>query len=119
MAVAQSVAGLIQPAKGTWRVVFARWGLYLLAMLPGLLVLTRELDQSVGLRPYFQELQLPLAVVDLRLLLAELSGSGMAILMLGVMVIWILQLVWLGGATHLFSAPRGQATNKVFRPGWQ
>ena len=119
MAVAQSVAELIKPAKGTWRVVFARWGLYLLAILPGVLVLTRELDQSVGLRPYFQDLQLPLAVVDVRLLLAELSGGGTAILMLGVLVIWILQLVWLGGATHLFSSPGGQATNKVFRPGWQ
>jgi len=119
MAIAKTFAELIKPTKGTWRVVFARWGLYVLAILPGLLVLTRELNESVGRRPYFQELQLPLGVLDVRLLSAELFGSGAAILMLGVLVISMLQLVWLGGATHLFSSPGGQTTKKVFRPGWQ
>jgi len=119
MAIAKTFAELFKPTKGTWRVVFARWGLYVLAILPGLLVLTRELNESVGRRPYFQELQLPLGVLDVRLLSAELFGSGAAILMLGVLVISMLQLVWLGGATHLFSSPGGQTTKKVFRPGWQ
>jgi hypothetical protein len=119
MAIAKTFAELCKPTKGTWRVVFARWGLYVLAILPGLLVLTRELNQSVGRRPYFQELQLPLGALDVRLLSAELFGSGAAILMFGVLVIWVLQLVWLGGATHLFSSPGGQATKRVFRPGWQ
>jgi hypothetical protein len=119
MALAKFIVASCKPVKGTWRVVFARWGLYLVAMLPGLLVLTRELNESVGRRPYFQELQLPLGILDLRLLSAELSGGGTVLMVFAALVIWILQLVWLGGATHLFGSPRRQATQKVFRTGWQ
>mgnify|MGYP001813952850 CR=1 FL=1 len=119
MAIAKFFAQSSKSTRGTWRVVFARWALYVAAILPGLLALTGELTVSVGRRPYFQELQLPLGVLDLRLLAAELPGSGVAIMMLGVLVIWVLQLVWLGGAAHLFGSPRPQASRKVFRPGWQ
>jgi hypothetical protein len=127
MALINCIVELCKPVKGTWRVVMSRWGLYVFAMVPGLFVLTGELNDSVGLRPYFQNLQLPLDIVDVRLLAAELFGGGTAILMLGVAVIWVLQLVWLGGATLLFNSANGQANDhvnnrakqKLFRPGWQ
>jgi hypothetical protein len=119
MALINCVVELCKPVKGTWRVVLSRWGLYVFAMIPGLFVLTAELNESVGVRPYFQELQLPLDVVDVNLLAAELFGGGTAILIFGVVVIWVLQLVWLGGATLLFSSAERQAKQKVFRPGWQ
>jgi hypothetical protein len=110
---------LCKPVKGTWRVVMSRWGLYVFAMVPGLFVLTGELNESVGLRPYFQNLQLPLDIVDAYLLAAELFGGGTTILMLGVAVICVLQLVWLGGATLLLNSADNQAKQKLFRPGWQ
>ena len=119
MALTNCIVELCKPAKGTWRVVMSRWGLYVFAMIPGLFVLAGELNDSVGLRPYFQNLQLPLDIVNLQLLAAELFGGGTAILMLGVAVIWVLQLVWLGGATLLFDSANDQAKQKLFRPGWQ
>ena len=119
MALMQSMAKLCMPVRGTWRVIFARWALYVFAMLPGLMVLSGELNDAIGRRPYFQDLELPLSILDLRLLFANLFGSGTAILLLGVIFIWLLQLVWLGGATHLFSLPANQPAKKVFQPGWQ
>jgi hypothetical protein len=119
MALINCAVELCKSIRGTWRVVLSRWGLYVFAMVPGLFVLTSELNESVGLRPYFQDLKLPLDVVDLRLFAAELFGGGTAILIFGVVVIWVLQLVWLGGATLLFNSADGQAKQKLFRPGWQ
>ncbi len=119
MALINCIVKLCKPVKGTWRVVLSRWGLYVFAMVPGLFVLTGELNESVGLRPHFQDLQLPLDVVDAYLLLPELFGGGTTILMLGVIFAWVLQLVWLGGATLLFSSAESQAKQKLFRPGWQ
>jgi hypothetical protein len=119
MALMKCVVELCKPVKGTWRVVLSRWGLYIFAMVPGLFVLTGELNESVGLRPHFQDLQLPLDVADVSLLAAELFGGGTAVLIFGVIIIWVLQLVWLGGATLLFSSAESQAKQKLFRPGWQ
>jgi hypothetical protein len=119
MALMKCVVELCKPVKGTWRVVLSRWGLYIFAMVPGLFVLTGELNESVGLRPHFQDLQLPLDVADVSLLTAELFGGGAALLIFGVIVIWVLQLVWLGGATLLFNSAESQAKQKLFRPGWQ
>jgi hypothetical protein len=119
MALMKCVVELCKPVKGTWRVVLSRWGLYIFAMVPGLFVLTGELNESVGLRPHFQDLQLPLDVAGVSLLAAELFGGGTALLIFGVIVIWVLQLVWLGGATLLFSSAESQAKQKLFRPGWQ
>ena len=119
MALINCVVELCKPVKGTWRVVLSRWGLYIFAMVPGLFVLTGELNESVGLRPHFQDLRLPLDVADVSLLTAELFGGGSALLIFGVIVIWVLQLVWLGGATLLFNSAESQAKQKLFRPGWQ
>jgi hypothetical protein len=119
MALINCVVELCKPVKGTWRVVLSRWGLYIFAMVPGLFVLTGELNESVGLRPHFQDLQLPLDVANVSLLAAELFGGGTALLIFGVIVIWVLQLVWLGGATLLFNSAESQAKQKLFRPGWQ
>ena len=119
MALINCMVELCKPVKGTWRVVMSRWGLYVFAMVPGLFVLTGELNESVGLRPYFQNLQLPLDIVDAYLLAAELFGGGTTILLLGVAVIGVLQLVWLGGATLLLNSADNQAKQKLFRPGWQ
>ena len=119
MALIKCIVELCKPVRGTWRVVMSRWGLYVFAMVPGLFVLTGELNDSVGLRPHFQDLQLPLDIGNVSLLSAELFGGGTALLMLGVIVIWVLQLVWLGGATLLFNSTDGQVKQKLFRPGWQ
>ena len=54
-----AVIDLLKPTSGTWRVVGTRWLLYMLAVLPGMLALSRHLDDAlvsrklVGERPIF------------------------------------------------------------------
>ena len=92
MALMQSTLNMIRPTAGTWRVVLSRWILYVVATIPGLAALTMHLKQTVGVRPWFQDLATPLDMLSLKFLLAELSG-GLPLLMLGALIIWVLQLV--------------------------
>lgn len=117
MALIQSAANIVRPTTGTWRVVFSRWGLYVVAMLPGLLAMKRHLEQSVGLRPWFQDVEMPLDMLSVKFVVAELSG-GMSLLMLGALFVWVLQLVWLAGAVQVLDSPRYDAPRKIFANGW-
>jgi hypothetical protein len=109
---------LLKPTSGTWRVVTSRWLLYMLATLPGLMALTNHLDETVGKRPWFQDLQPPLDMLSTKLAVAEI-GDGVALLGAAVVVIWLLQLVWLGGSIQLLNPRRPDMRKKVFSNGWQ
>jgi hypothetical protein len=117
MALIQSTLNMIRPTVGTWRVVLSRWILYVVATLPGLAALTIHLEQTVGLRPWFQGLETPLDVLSLKFLLAELSG-GLPLLMLGALIIWVLQLVWLAGAVQILDTSKNDLPRKFFANGW-
>ena len=101
----------------TLRVILARWGLYVLAMLPGLFAMSRHLDEAVGKRPFFHDVQLPLDTLSLGLLMSELAGGGMLVLMCGVFFIWLMQLLWLAGATRVLDPALSPAPRKVFASG--
>lgn len=113
-----AIVKLLKPITGTWRVVASRWLLYMLAMLPGMLSLTRHLDATVGTRPWFHDLQPPLDILSLKFLVAEL-GDGVGLLLAGVFVIWLLQLVWLGGSIRVLDPHTPDVHKKVFANGWQ
>ena len=113
-----AVMELLKPASGTWRVVTSRWLLYMLATLPGLMALTSHLDETVGKRPWFQDLQPPLDTLSTKLLMPEIAG-GVALLGAAVVVIWLLQLVWLGGSIQILDPRRSDIRKKVFSHGWQ
>jgi hypothetical protein len=117
MALIQSTLNMIRPTVGTWRVVLSRWILYVVATLPGLAALTIHLEQTVGLRPWFQGLETPLDVLSLKFLLAELSG-GLPLLVLGALIIWVLQLVWLAGAVQILDTSKNDLPRKFFANGW-
>jgi len=117
MALMQSTLNMIRPTAGTWRVVLSRWIIYVAATLPGLAALTFHLKQTVGLRPWFQDLETPLDALGLKLLLAELFG-GLPLLMLGALIIWALQLVWLAGAVQILDKSKNHLPRKVFANGW-
>ncbi len=117
MALIQNAANIIRPTAGTWRVVFSRWALYVVAMLPGLAAMSSHLKQTVGLRPWFQDVEMPLDMLSIKFVAAELSG-GMPLLMLGALFVWVLQLVWLAGAVEIFNASRFDVPRKVFANGW-
>lgn len=109
---------LLKPVSGTWRVVGARWLLYMLAMLPGMLSLSRHLNETIGTRPWLQDLQAPLDTLPLKFVLAELN-DGTGLLMAGALLIWLLQLVWLGGAMRVLDPRTPGVQTKVFAIGWQ
>lgn len=117
MALAQSVVNIIRPTAGTWRVVLSRWALYVVAMLPGLLAMKRHLEQTVGLRPWFQDVDMPLDMLSFKFVAAELLG-GMSLLMLGAFFVWVLQLVWLAGALQLLDTSKNYLPRKIFANGW-
>ena len=117
MALIKSAAKLIRPTTGTLRVVLSRWALYAIAMLPGLLAMKRHLEQTIGLRPWFQDLTVPLDMLNVKLIVAELPG-GTPLLMLGVFIVWVLQLVWLAGAVQILNASRFDVPRKIFANGW-
>ena len=83
---------LLKPTQGTLRVVASRWLIYMLAMLPGLLAMSRHLNEAVGKRPWFQDLQPPLDTLSTRFVLSNVN-DGVPLLLAGVALIWILQLV--------------------------
>jgi hypothetical protein len=113
----RSAAKIIRPTAGTGRVVLSRWALYVGAMLPGLLAMKNHLEQTVGLRPWFEDVEMPLDMLAFKFVAAELSG-GMPLLMLGAFFVWILQLVWLAGAVQILDASRFDVPRKVFANGW-
>ena len=117
MALIQSAANIIRPTAGTWRVVLSRWALYVVAMLPGLFAMKRHLEQTVGLRPWFQDVEMPLDMLGFKFVVAELSG-GMSLLMLGAFIVWALQLVWLAGAVQILNASKFDVPRKIFANGW-
>ena len=117
MALIQSAANIIRPVTGTWRVILSRWALYVVAMLPGLLAMKRHLEQTVGLRPWFQDVEMPLDMLSLKFVAAELSG-GMSLLMLGAFIVWVLQLVWLAGAAQILDTSKNYLPRKIFGNGW-
>ena len=117
MALIKSAAKLIRPTTGTLRVVLSRWALYAIAMLPGLLAMKRHLEQTIGLRPWFQDLTVPLDMLNVKLIVAELPG-GTPLLMLGAFIVWALQLVWLAGAVQILNASRFDVPRKIFANGW-
>jgi hypothetical protein len=86
-------------------------------MLPGLLAMSAQLEDSVGTRPWFQGATLPLDVLNLRLLLSELSGTGTTLLIVGVLFIWIMQLSWQAGAMTLLNPSADTESRKVFANG--
>lgn len=100
-----------------WRVVLARWVLYVAAMLPGLLAMSAQLEESVGTRPWFQGATLPLDVLNFRLLMSELSGTGTTLLIAGVLFIWVMQLSWQAGAMTLLNPSAITESRKVFANG--
>ena len=112
------VMELLKPTSGTWRVVTSRWLLYMLATLPGLMALTNHLDETVGKRPWFQDLQPPLDILSTKLLVSEIA-DGVALLGAAVVFIWLLQLVWLGGSIQILDPRRPGIRKKVFSHGWQ
>jgi hypothetical protein len=89
----------------------------MLATLPGMMALTRHLDETIGKRPWFQDLQPPLDTLSTKLLVAEI-GDGVALLGAAVVVIWLLQLVWLGGSIQILYPWRADLRKKVFSHGW-
>ncbi len=113
-----AVMELLKPTSGTWRVVTSRWLLYMLATLPGLMALTGHLDETVGKRPWFQDLQPPLDTLSTKLLVPEIA-DGVALLGAAVVVIWLFQLVWLGGSIQILDPRRSDIRKKVFSHGWQ
>ena len=117
MAMMRSAANIIRPTAGTWRVVFSRWALYVIAMLPGLAAMTSHLKQTVGLRPWFQDVEMPLDMLSFKFVAAELSG-GISLLMLGAFFVWVLQLVWLAGAVQVLDVSKNYLPRKVFANGW-
>jgi len=108
---------ILKPIPGTWRVVASRWLLYVLAALPGMLALNRHLDETVGVRPWFHDQQLPLDTLATKLLVAEI-GDGVALLAAGAFVIWLLQLAWLAGSIRVLDPSRLDIRKKVFSHGW-
>jgi len=113
-----AIVELLKPVRGTFRVVGARWLLYMLAMLPGMLSLSKHLDEAVGKRPWFHDLQPPLDTLSTRFVLAQL-GDGVALLLAGVGILWLLQLVWLGGSARVLNPRTPGVYTKVFKNGWQ
>ncbi len=84
-----------------WRIVLSRWLLYVLAMLPGWIAVSAQLNDAIGKRPWFQDATLPLNTLDFRLLLSELSDSGLSVLVFGAAFVWLMQLMWQAGAVRL------------------
>ena len=109
---------MLKPTQGTLRVVVSRWLLYMLAMLPGMLAMSRHLNEAIGKRPWFQDLQTPLDTLSTRFVLSNV-GDGVGLLLAGVGIIWLLQLVWLGGSARVLDPRTPGVYKKVFENGWQ
>ena len=113
-----AVIELLKPTTGTWRVVATRWLLYMFAVLPGVLSLGRHLDDKIGTRPWFHDLQPPLSVLSTKFVVSEI-GDGIALLGAGVAIIWLLQLVWLGGSIRVLDPRAPGVQTRIFANGWQ
>jgi hypothetical protein len=91
---------LIDRLPTTLRVILIRWFIYVFAALPGLMALRGQLDEAVGKRPWFQDAEMPLDMLNVTLVAAELS-DGAGLLMLCALLAWFLQLIWLAGAVRV------------------
>jgi hypothetical protein len=98
------------------RVILARWFIYVFATLPGLIALQGHLGDTVGKRPWFDDVEMPLNILNLRLVGAEIS-DGISPLMFGALLVWILQLIWLAGAARVLDPQADAGTKKVFANG--
>lgn len=96
------------------RVILARWFIYVFAMLPGLMALQGQLDDAIGKRPWFDDVEMPLDMLNVKLVLAEVS-DGAGLLMLCALLAWLLQLIWLAGAVRVLDPDAD--TKKVFASG--
>jgi hypothetical protein len=110
------VTGLFDRMPITLRVVLARWFIYVLVTLPGLVSLQGHLNDAVGKRPWFHDVQMPLDFLNLKLVLAELGG-GTTALMLGALLAVVLQLIWLAGAVRVLDPQADAESKKVFANG--
>jgi hypothetical protein len=110
------VAGILDRVPATVRVILARWFIYVLATLPGLVSLQGHLNDTVGKRPWFDDVEMPLSILNVRLVTAEIS-DGITVLMLGALLVWLLQLIWLAGAVRVLDPHADAGTKKVFANG--
>jgi hypothetical protein len=111
-----ALTNLFDRVPPTVRVILARWFIYVFATLPGLLTMQRHLNESVGKRPWFQDAEMPLDILNLRLLISELSG-GTGMLVIGSLLAWVLLLIWLAGAVRVLDPQAAADTKKVFASG--
>jgi hypothetical protein len=111
-----ALTNLFDRVPPTVRVILARWFIYVFATLPGLVSMQSHLNESVGKRPWFQGAEMPLDILNLRLLISELSG-GAGMLMLGGLLAWVLLLIWLAGAVRVLDPQAAADTKKVFANG--
>lgn len=85
------------PSRGTWRIVIARWLVFLLAAVPGVLAATSGLAGSIGRSPWFEGARSPLDVERTLVALREGSAAGAGALGVGLLVCWVV-LQWLTAA---------------------
>lgn len=91
---------LIDRLPITLRVIFVRWFIYVFATLPGLMALQAQLDDAIGKRPWFDDVEMPMDILNAKLVASELS-DGAGLLMLCALLAWFLQLIWLAGAVRV------------------
>jgi hypothetical protein len=111
-----ALTNLFDRVPPTVRVILARWFIYIIAALPGLLIMQKHLNESVGKRPWFQGADMPLDILNVRLLIPELAG-GAGVLVLGSFLAWVLLLIWLAGAVRVLDPRAAADTKKVFANG--
>ncbi|MBT8108331.1 MAG: hypothetical protein KJP17_08855 [Gammaproteobacteria bacterium] len=111
-----AIRGMLDRLPAPLRVVLTRWLIYIVAALPGFVMLRSHLNDTIGKRPWFQDAGMPLDYLSVKLLMAELSG-GAGLLIVGVALAWILQLIWLAGAVRVLDPDSGAESGKVFANG--
>ena len=110
------VTRILDRVPATVRVILARWFIYVLATLPGLVALQGHLNDTVGKRPWFDDVEMPLNILNVKLVGAEIS-DGITVLMIGALLVWLLQLIWLAGATRVLDPQADAGRKKVFANG--
>ncbi len=111
-----AIKGMLDRLPTSVRVILARWFIYVLAMFPGLQSLQGHLNEAVGKRPWFHDIEMPLTMLDFKMLVAEVY-DGVGMLLFGVLFVWVLQLIWLAGAARVLDPQAEPGTKKVFANG--
>lgn len=111
-----AIGRILDRVPVTVRVILARWFVYVLATLPGLVALQGHLSDTVGKRPWFEDVEMPLNILNVRLVGAEIA-DGISPLMFGALLVWVLQLIWLAGAVRVLDPQTDAGTKKVFANG--